>query len=209
MAKSVFDDPQKTLYPKLPKINDLAPGKDRGLVSTKLQVFKADDPIGPKLHWDPIHRIDQDPWKDFREIMRVEWKMEITYRHSLGKYSKFFIELENKKFYATECPKCGFVYAIPRPVCPDCLAITKWKELPGTGTLASYSISEFVPAFMKVEMPYVLSMVKLDGADSLFTHQLRNWGTDRTKIKTGMPVKVAYTKEPVVHPMLLMWFEPA
>ncbi len=36
---------------------------------------------------------------------------------------------------------------------------------------------------MKVEMPYVLAMVKLDGADSLFTHQLRNWGTDRTKIK--------------------------
>jgi|GEM_PF-332540 len=209
MAKSVFDDPQKTLYPKLPKVADLAPGKDRGLVSTKLHVFKADDPVGPKLHWDPIHRMDQDPWKDFRDIMRIEWKMEITYRHSLGKYSKFFIELENKKFFATECPKCGFVWGIPRPVCPECLAITTWKELPGTGTLVSYSISEFVPAFMKVELPYVLAMVKMDGADSLFTHQLRNWGTDRSKIKTGMPVKVAYTKEPVGHPMLLMWFEPA
>ena len=208
MAKSVFDDPAKTLYPKLPRVADLKPA-DRGLMKTKLHIFNADDPVGPKLHWEPLHRADQDPWKDFREILRIEWKMEITYRHCLGKYSKFFIELEKKKFLATECPVCGYVWAIPRPVCPTCLVICKWKELPGTGRLESFSISEFVPAFMKVELPYVLSMVKLDGADSLFTHQLRNWGADRTKIKIGMPVKVAYTKEPVDHPMLLMWFEPA
>ena len=208
MAKSVFDDPAKTLYPKLPKVPDLK-SEERGLVKTKLHVFKADNPLGPKLHWDPIQRGDEDPWADFRDIMRIEWKMEITYRHCLGKYSKFFIELENKKFFATECPKCSFVWGIPRPVCPDCLEITKWKELPGTGKLVSFSISEFVPAFMKVELPYVLAMVKMDGADSLFTHQLRNWGTDRSKIKVGMPVKVAYAKEPVEHPMLLMWYEPA
>jgi len=196
MAKSVFNDPEKTLYPKLPKVPDLKP-EERGLVKTKLHVFSADNPLGPKLHWDPINREDEDPWKDFREIMRIEWKMEITYRHCLGKYSKFFIELENKKFFATECPKCSFVWAIPRPVCP------------GTGKLESFSISEFVPAFMKVELPYVLAMVKMDGADSLFTHQLRNWGTDRTKIKVGMPVKVAFAKQPVEHPMLLMWYELA
>ena len=62
---------------------------------------------------------------------------------------------------------------------------------------------------MKVELPYVLAMVKMDGADSLFTHQLRNWGTDRSKIKVGMPVKVVYAEEPEEHPLLLMWYEPA
>jgi uncharacterized OB-fold protein len=87
------------------------------------------------------------------------------------------------------------------------LSITRWKELPGTGTLESFSVSYFVPAFMKVEVPYVLSMVKLDGADTLFTHQLKNYG-QLEDIRVGMPVKVAYATEPVSHPMLLMWFEP-
>jgi len=124
------------------------------------------------------------------------------YRHSLGKYSKFFIELENKKFFATECPKCGFVYPI-RGRLPRLPGDHQWKELPGTGTLASYSISEFVPAFMKVELPYVLAMVKLDGADSLLPIS-SGTGARTDKIKTGMPVKVAYSKVPVGHPMLLM-----
>ena len=84
------------------------------------------------------------------------------------------------------------MWGIPRPLCSDCLTITKLKELPGTGTLHSFSISQFVPSFMKVEVPYVLALVKMDGADTLFTHQLQNYGDSTDVIKTGMPVKVAY-----------------
>jgi uncharacterized protein len=171
-------------------------------INTLMEVFTADDPM-------PFMHPDGDPWKDFREVMRIEWKMDFTYKHVLGKYSKFFIELANKKFVTTECPGCGKVWGMPRPVCADCLTITKWKELPGTGTLVGYSVSQFVPAFMKVDIPYVLSVVKLDGADTPFTHQLRNYGDTTDNIKVGMPVKVAYTDEKVDHPLLLMHFEPA
>jgi hypothetical protein len=171
-------------------------------IENLMEVFTAEDPM-------PFEHPDGDPWADFREIMRIEWKMDFTYKHVLGKYSKFFIELSNGKFVTTECPNCGKVWAIPRPLCSDCLTITKWKELPGTGTLESFSISYFVPSFMKVEVPYVLAMVKLDGATTLFTHQLRNYGDSTDAIKMGMPVKVAYATEPVAHPMLLMHFEPA
>jgi uncharacterized OB-fold protein len=171
------------------------------LISNLMNVFTAEDPM-------PFEHPDGDPWADFREGMRIEWKMDFTYKHVLGKYSKFFIELTNHKFLATECPGCGKVWAVPRPLCADCLTITKWKELPGTGTLHSFSVSEFVPSFMKVEVPYVLALVKMDGADTLFTHQLRNYGDSTDAVKTGMPVKVAYATEPVAHPMLLMHFEP-
>jgi uncharacterized protein len=172
------------------------------LISNLMEVFTAEDPM-------PFEHPEGDPWADFREIMRIEWKMDFTYKHVLGKYSKFFIELANGKFVTTECPNCGKVWGIPRPLCADCLTITKWKELPGTGTLESYSVSHFVPSFMKVDIPYVLAMVKLDGATTLFTHQLRNYGDSTDTIKVGMPVKVAYATEPVTHPMLLMHFEPA
>ncbi len=171
------------------------------LISNLMEVFTAEDPMA-------FQHPEGDPWKDFRQIMRIEWKMNFTYKHILGKYSRFFIELANKKFFATECKNCGKVWAIPRPLCADCRSITRWKELPGTGTLESFSVSYFVPAFMKVETPYILAMVKLDGADTLFTHQMKNYG-ELDKIKVGMPVKVAYATEPVDHPMLLMWFEPA
>lgn len=170
-------------------------------INTLMEVFTAEDPM-------PFEHPDGDPWADFRQIMRIEWKMDFTYKHVLGKYSRFFIELAEKKFITTECPGCGKVWGIPRPVCADCLSITKWKELPGTGKLVGYSVSQFVPAFMKVEIPYVLSVVKLDGADTPFTHQLRNYGRVED-IKVGMPVKVAYTDEKVDHPLLLMHFEPA
>ncbi len=172
------------------------------LIKNLLEVYKAEDPMA-------FQHPDGDPWEEFREVMRIEWKMDFTYRHVLGKYSKFFIELANGKFVTTKCKKCGKVWGIPRPMCADCLGITTWVELPGTGTLTSYSVSNFVPAFMKVETPYVLAVVKMDGADTHFTHQLRNWGDSVDNIKTGMPVKVAYATEPVEHPMLLMWFEPA
>jgi uncharacterized OB-fold protein len=171
-------------------------------IANLMEVFTAEDPMA-------FQHPEGDPWADFREIMRIEWKMDFTYKHVLGKYSKFFIELSNEKFLATECKKCGKVWAIPRPLCADCLGITRWKELPGTGTLESFSISYFVPAFMKVETPYILAIVKLDGADTLFTHQLRNYGDSTDAIKIGMPVKVAYAMDKVDHPMLLMHFEPA
>jgi uncharacterized OB-fold protein len=171
-------------------------------IKNLMEVFTAEDPMA-------FQHPDGDPWADFREIMRIELKMDFTYKHILGKYSKFFIELANKKFVTTECKNCGKVWGIPRPLCSDCMSITSWKELPGTGTLESYSVSNFVPSFMKVEIPYVLAIVKLDGADTLFTHQLRNYGDSTDALKTGMKVKVAYTDEKVDHPMLLMHFEPA
>ncbi|RLA97390.1 MAG: hypothetical protein DRG37_08175 [Deltaproteobacteria bacterium] len=201
---------EKIEFPKLPVIKDLAP-KKRGLVTTKLQVFETLDPMGPEMHWMKEFVNEEDPWKDFRLIEKIQIDQHITYRHSLGKYSKFFIELENKRFFATKCPKCGQVWPIPRPVCPNDLTICKWVELPGTGTLVSHSISRFIPSFMRdrVDIPYVLAMVRMDGAPkTLFTHMLKNYGKEED-IYDGMRVKVAYSDKPVPHPLLLMWFEPA
>ncbi|MCK5419175.1 MAG: Zn-ribbon domain-containing OB-fold protein [Desulfobacterales bacterium] len=156
---------------------------------------------------DPLARTP-DPWADFRQIEVIELHWEQTYRHSLGKYSRFFIELENQRFYATRCPKCGKVWTPPRPVCPDHLEITEWIQLSGKGRLAGFSVIHYAPAqasFLKP--PYVLAYVQLDGADTLFAHLLQNYG-DLADIRIGIPVRVVYNKGPVDHPILLMSFEP-
>lgn len=156
---------------------------------------------------DPLNRIP-DPWADFREveILGLEWTQ--TYRHSLGKYSRFFLELENKRFFATHCPKCGQTWAPPRPACPNDLNVTEWVELSGQGELVSFSVLHYAPAMLShLETPYVLAYVKLAGANTLFAHLLQNYG-DLANVKYGLPLQVVYQDGPVDHPIMFMAFEP-
>ena len=149
-----------------------------------------------------------DPWEDFRDVEILDLHWEQDYRHSLGKYSRFFSELENKRFLATKCPQCAKVWAPPRPLCPDCLQITEWHELSGKGSLASFSVMHYAPSMTAyLETPYVLAYVKLEGADTLFAHLLKNY-CSLDAIHIGMPVKVVYQDGPVEHPIHLMAFEP-
>ena len=157
---------------------------------------------------DPEGR-QPDPWADFRdvEIIGLEWIQK--YKHNLGKYSKFFLALEEGKFLATTCDQCGRSWAPPRPACPICLRPTRWVELSGKGELISWSVLHYAPKMLadKLETPYVLAYVKMDGADTLFAHLLRNFG-ELEVLHHGMPVEVKFSQEPVDHPIMLMWFEP-
>jgi uncharacterized OB-fold protein len=157
---------------------------------------------------DPEGR-SPDPWADFREveILALEWTQ--NYKHSLGKYSKFFLALENGKFLATTCPSCGQTWSPPRPACPHCLQPTKWVELTGKGELVSWSVLHYAPKMLADQLPtpYVLAYIKMDGADTLFAHLLKNYN-DLSDLHYGMPVKVIYNEDTVDHPIMLMAFEP-
>lgn len=149
-----------------------------------------------------------DPWAAFREVEILELNWTQNYRHSLGKYSRFFLELENRRFLATRCPKCTNTWAPPRPVCPEDLTTTEWVELSGEGYLVSFSVLHYASAMVtSLKTPYVLAYVKLDGADTLFTHLLQNFG-DISRVQYGLPVRVVYNDGPVDHPIMLMAFEP-
>ena len=151
-----------------------------------------------------------DLWHEFREVEVLNLAFTQEYQHSLGKYSKFFIELENRKFVATHCPNCERVYAPPRPLCPDCLTITTWTELSGEGTLQTFSVMHFGSGanadVENIETPYVLAYVLLDGASTLFPHILKTQRLEDVKI--GLRVRVEFVDHPVHHPIHLMHFVP-
>lgn len=151
----------------------------------------------------------EDPWSAFRQIEIINLELTQRYRHSLGKYSRFFIELENKRFFGTRCPQCQRVYTPPRPLCPHCLAITEWTELPGTGTLKTYSVMHFTSQanedVKRLQMPVIFAYVLMDGSSTLFSHLLR---ADPERVSMGMRVQVAYAEAPVAHPIHLMHFIP-
>jgi uncharacterized OB-fold protein len=150
-----------------------------------------------------------DLWRDFREVERLTLTLTQTYTHTLGKYSRFFVELENGRFMATRCPSCGRTYAPPRPLCPGCLAVTVWVELAGTGTVETFSVLHFSPGsnadVAGLATPYVLAYVLMDGASTLFPHLL---DADPSQVSMGMRVKVAYVAHAVEHPIHLMRFVP-
>jgi uncharacterized OB-fold protein len=152
---------------------------------------------------------ENDPWEDFRQIEVITLELTQSYTHSLGKYSRFFIELEAGNFFGTECEHCQRVYTPPRPLCPNCLKITAWRELSGTGVIKTYSIMHFSSGVnqdvRQLQMPIVLAYVLMDGGSTLFPHLLK---TDPHTVHSEMRVKVAYTDEPVQHPIHLMYFVP-
>lgn len=56
-------------------------------------------------------------------------------------------------------------------------------------------------------MPYILALVRLDGANTLFLHVPRGVPPDRVML--GQQVRVAHATPPVDQPLHLIWFEPA
>lgn len=150
-----------------------------------------------------------DPWWEFRQVERITLELTQGYKYSLGKYSRFFIELENRRFLATRCPECHKVYAPPRPLCPACLQPAAWTELSGEGAVETWSALHFSPGsnadVRALETPYVLAYVLLDGADTLFPHLLK---APPDQVERGMRVRVAYSDGPVQHPIHLMYFVP-
>ena len=157
----------------------------------------------------PPRTTQVDPWRNFRQIEIITLELTQQYKHSLGKYSRFFIELENRRFFGTRCAACGRVYTPPRPLCPHCLRVTEWVELPGTGRLETYSVmhasSGINEDVKQLAMPVVLAYALMDGSSTLFPHLLR---AAPESVKIGMRVRVAYADNPVFHPIHLMYFEP-
>lgn len=171
-----------------------------GEIKTKLETLTAEDPLG--------RTGDDDPWRDFRDIELLDFNLAFQFRHSLGKTSRFFQELENRRLMATKCPTCGKVWMPPRPLCPDDHAITEWVELPGTGTVAVATSSAYTLTSQGGDVALVVGYVTLDGASTALFGQIRNAG-DPDELTEGTPMKVVWTDDPVDHPMQLFWFEPA
>ncbi|MCY4107078.1 MAG: OB-fold domain-containing protein [Chloroflexi bacterium] len=152
---------------------------------------------------------EEHPWAEFDEQITVSFALQQEYRHSLGRYSRFFCELANGRFFATRCPKCDRVYAPPRTLCLDCQSIPDWVELSGKGTVKTFSVLHFnagIGADVKsIHGPIFLVYVLLDGGHTLFPHLLR---CAAERLAIGLRVKPQYVSGPVSHPLHLMHFVP-
>jgi len=158
-----------------------------------------------KLHELSAARGGEDAWRDFRRVEVLDLELTFTFRHSLGKVSAFFLELEQRRLMATRCPRCDTVWMPPRPACGNDLAVTEWVELSGRGHVVAAAESRYTATSRGEADTVVLGYVALEGASTLLLQRIRNAGT---RALAGLAVCVAWSAEPVAHPMELFWFEP-
>ena len=75
---------------------------------------------------------------------------------------------------------CAATSTLSRIAC----TVTSWQELPGTGTLETYSIMHFASVvnddIKRLQTPLILAYVLMDGSSTLFPHLLQNGYTDRS-----------------------------
>ena len=125
----------------------------------------------------------------------VEGRLYVPYHNWYGKTAtKFFIELrDNGRFLATRCKNCDITYMPPRSVCGRCLSdLTEWVELPPTGTLLTYTVVNYdythpFHSYQPLKPPYIVGIIKLDGASTGLCHFVGE--VDPEDIKIGMRLR--------------------
>jgi uncharacterized protein len=134
------------------------------------------------------------------DILEVPYRHTAEYLYSYGELSKFFKEvIQNKTLYATKCPKCNKVWMPPRGHCPDCYVNMDWVPLSGKGTIESAAYC-FHAQGVRVadalgDLPFVLSIIKLDGTDTGFLHGVKPKEAKIGGITVGTRVKVVFQEE--------------
>ena len=94
-----------------------------------------------------------------------------------------------------ECKSCGSIFLGERDTCSNCGTTGQLERRPlsNRGELYVYSIVH--RSFPGIEVPYVSSIVDLEGGGTV-KGNLINIDPDPEKIKMGMPVEVVYQIAP-------------
>jgi uncharacterized OB-fold protein len=101
------------------------------------------------------------------------------------------------RLLASQCCQCGQFLLPPQPRCFNCQgAEFKWEELPGTGTIYSYTVVRhpLVP-FVREAVPYVSAVIELDGTQGAGSRLLANViDCDPEAVSIGDRVQVAFDR---------------
>jgi len=135
--------------------------------------------------------------KNMDECFVQEGKMSLPNQYFAGRVgSKFIIALrDEKKILGVRCPECGLVYCPPREYCD--VDMTKldenWVELASEGVIANFTIVNYNDKHLPRKAPFVLALIKLDGADTPVGHIVE--GIDPAQVRIGMRVKAVFAQK--------------
>jgi 3-keto-5-aminohexanoate cleavage enzyme len=149
--------------------------------------------------------------KAFEDSFVVEGKMALPYTYFAGRVGSKFITTirDQKKIMGVKCPACNMVYLPPRQVCDkDFTDIRdKWVEVSNKGAVTNFTIVRYNDKHLPRKAPFVLALIKLDGADTPFMHILDECKLE--DVKVGMMVEAVFAKETTNTILDIDHFKPA
>ena len=127
----------------------------------------------------------------------IEGKMALPYQYYAGAVgSKFIVSLrDDKQILGVRCERCNKTFVPPRQTCERCFAplTDHWVQIEPTGEVTGFTVVRYAEPYQPKEPPYVLALIKLDGADTPITHLL-DCG-DVRNARVGMRVRAVFAEE--------------
>lgn len=122
--------------------------------------------------------------------------------------SRFFGVLrDHGKICATRCLACERTYVPPRASCNTCFGeLNEWVVVEDTGTLESFTVVHEPGMLQPVVRPYVLGMVRLDGADTALVHYLGE--VEPADVRIGMRVSAVFGDQRMGNIWDIRYFRP-
>ncbi len=150
------------------------------------------------------------PGFDTTNCFIVHGKLALPYTYFAGRVGSRFLTTirDQKKIMGVRCTACETVYVPPRQVCDICLEDIRenWVEVGDTGTIENYTVIRYSDKHLPKEPPYILALIRLDGADTAMAHIVQ--GIDPEKVASGMRVKAVFAKESTNTLLDIDHFEP-
>jgi uncharacterized OB-fold protein len=134
--------------------------------------------------------------KEFADVgVTIDGRVEVAYRWSAGiAGSRFFTELkDNGRIVGARCPECKRVLVPPRIFCEECFVDTdEWVEVSPQGEILTFAESYFGLQGQRLDEPWYVGIIHLDGADGGLFHRLV---PDARPIEIGTRVEAVFEEE--------------
>ena len=148
---------------------------------------------------------------DTSDCFTVDGKLALPYTYFAGRVgSKFLTTIrDEKKIMGVRCNKCNKVFVPPRQTCDVCMEDIRdnWVDVQNTGEVTNFTVVRYDDKHLPKKAPYVLAMIKLEGADTAMVHVVE--GIDVDKAKIGMKVQAVFADETTSTIMDIDHFAPA
>jgi 3-hydroxybutyryl-CoA dehydratase len=124
----------------------------------------------------------------------VEGKLALPYKYFAGRTgSTFLVALrDQKKILGLRCPLCDKVYVPPRLTCERHVTtrLSEWVPLSGSGEVTAFTVVRYAEPYQPCPPPYILALIRLDGADSALAHIVR--GVAPGAMRVGLRVRAVF-----------------
>jgi uncharacterized OB-fold protein len=123
-------------------------------------------------------------------VTSIQTHVRLPFRYHAGRYTARFLRgiKDDGQLLGVRCTRCRLVLVPPRIACTACWADTgEWVPVASRGVLTTFVVVN-VPFYgQKVEIPYVLGHVLLDGADTSIMHLIQEIPIEQ--VRMGMRVE--------------------